>query len=783
MKKIFAMIALISLGFSAMATFRQNPNWTILPNQVKFSYTSSAPTSSSITAPSGGVPAGAQNGAYDESGNLLFYVVAGNVYNASGVSVGTLPTASYMAYINPQYQLINVNAFENNEIAIVPVPGTCRSYYIIYAIDGQPYGMPSTSFRPCLMYTTVTWTSGGVSVTPTSNLYFNTYSGGGTIVPKPAQMLSYDQSYTTSINGPNTGLAVSRAVSGSGATTLRNLFWVTPATIYEFTISASGIVPSSTPIAGAQLSGHQNGLISEVDMDYPTGNSAKLAWGDRPTTGTAELCLLTINSGLGSGNNPANYPLPAGNYQIYGQEFDAYGNIYVSSTLGIYKWAVATGTFTLLSGSSSYNSTQLETGSDGNNDASGNYINNIYAVSSAGKLGVISPIGSTIAASSLSSVTVSSSISYSGLYGTIYTLPDQIDGDQYVYFNGVPQAQAAFKINGTNLVSSSCSSPLQVNNCTSIALTNQTTGAVSYTIAVNSIDNSCNIISGTPYLAYNSGSITTLPTDLRSMPGTNGNWLALYAGLYQITITASNGCSSPTSQTGIIYVSGTPNATLFLNSVDASNVTVTSSGSLASGQIVAGDFTSCLNAGVSFNIQNSTGNITQWWKEVDEKISGTFVSQYSGGPYTSSLPTLSQALCGSCINNGNEYKLIIKLSNSCVSSPITISQLLLPNTACKTDILNGVSNVDGASGNSVTVYPVPVEEATALHISLVEPSQVSASLIDMEGRVVQVLAESKSMPQGETVLTINTALLQPGVYLYKVTAGGNNYSGRVVKAE
>lgn len=777
MKKLSMIVACLCIAFSASAFYRQMPNWTLLPNQIKFTSGTAAPTA--VAIPGAVSASNAENGVYDENNNLLFFVTGQTVYNASGTSVGNLPTATITTGTSPFYTTNNYNALEGNEIAIVPVPGACRTYYIIYAVDN--YTLPT--IINALMYTTVTCSGGSVTVSPTGNLTSNPAGAGGTVVPVQPQVLKHR---IVGTDFQATAIAVSRVDNGgTNGTATRSLYWVTYSDIYKFTISASGIVPASTPIVGTMTAGHENATIPEADLDYTGTTSTKLAW----TNGAHELCVLN----LGVSTTPSYYPLPVPiantiSSTMNGQEFDMYGNIYISQSTfyhptpstgavlgGIYKWTASTQTFstTALSGSTDYGNTQLEASYDGNLDASPTYINNIYGVSTTGKLGVINAAVGTFSASPLSSVTVSSTT----YYHNVNTLPDQIDGEFYSYFNGLGMPFADFYINGTSMPNATCSSPVQAYTCNPIALTNNSNNALSYSITVNSVNTSCTVISGGGYLSYSSGTITTLPSDLRAMPGTNGTWLSNHPGLYKVSITASNNCSSPATQTAIINVVSavSPSATLVLNSVNSSGQTTTSTpGTL---------FSTCLNAGVSFTVSNPTGTITSWQKKVEKSSGGTggpWTTVYSGTPSTGSLASVNQALCGTCINDGSVYRFTIEITNPCTSTPVVLSQLFQPNSACKTDETTGIG--DKEVGDFVSAYPVPLEKGSALHITLSRSARTSAYLTDMQGRVVQTIAESIQLPEGESILAIG-AQLPAGIYLYKITAGSKTFTGRVVKAD
>ena len=106
--------------------FAQQKTWTTPPK--KWNMTISTPSSSSL--PGGASAYSVANGAYAEDGNLLFYVQDNLIINSSGNFAGSLP-----AYNAPWSDCHDGLEIINSEIAIVPIPGTCKSFYVIYKME------------------------------------------------------------------------------------------------------------------------------------------------------------------------------------------------------------------------------------------------------------------------------------------------------------------------------------------------------------------------------------------------------------------------------------------------------------------------------------------------------------------------------------------------------------------------------------------------------------------------------------------------------------------------
>ena len=79
--------------------------------------------------------------------------------------------------------------------------------------------------------------------------------------------------------------------------------------------------------------------------------------------------------------------------------------------------------------------------------------------------------------------------------------------------------------------------------------------------------------------------------------------------------------------------------------------------------------------------------------------------------------------------------------------------------------------------------PSPVRQGASAHIvvHLPEPAPVQASLYDLLGRRLAVIAE-RTLPSGSNTLPLDTSGLPSGVYVVRVTAGPTSASVQVVVA-
>lgn len=711
---------LISLNSTA---FYQMKNWTLPPNKVYFNF-GSPPAVTALPGASS-TPYLAANGAYDENNNLLFYVMDGSVYNAAGSFVAYLTNGGYPT---PQ-----------REIAIVPIPGQCKKYYVIYFYQQGYVGEK-------LLYSTVDCS--GASVVVTSNL--------------PAQTL-------LSLSGNSAGIAVSKIVSGSGASAIRYLYSVGFPYVTRLTISSSGIGSAYTLLDFNAMPSPFPPFTSPSTMDPAeaelNSDGTLFAWGSQWTNKVYQISTS-------SPHTLTTYTI-SNVYGINGLEFDVNNCLWASaagSAGGIYKITPGTTpTYTLIGGTSSYSTTHIEQTNLG-----------YFAfVGSAGTFGYVDVGTNAFSTTALNiPITLYSNASYPGGM-TVYSLPDQIDFEDYSYFSGVPKATAAFQINGAT-TSATCGTSQQLYNCVPITLNNQSTGAVTYTLQVNSVDASCQVVSGGSYLTYNSGSISTLPSDLRGMPGANGTWLASHTGTYRVILTASNGCTTPTSQTAYITINAAPSAATANFSINnpVTGVPCYSSNVLSPCSLCTGAPT--------MNIASSTGTITYYTKRTEQLISGVWTTV--SGPTTVNVSGVSGATSvyvstgGFSYTPGAQYRVTVTVGNDCGSNSKICYVVAY---SCKTDGSDEVTGVvdERETGYAINLFPNPTNDNSTLTIELPERATASLVLTDLAGRNVTTVMDEQVLEAGSNSIALKTQGLPAGIYSYHLRLGTHAYSGKLVKVD
>lgn len=714
----------------------QMRNWTLPPNKVQMNF-GSTPVVTTLPG-SSTTPYKAANGVYDENNNMLFYVVDGNIINAAGTSIASLGSNTL------------------KEIVLVPVPGTCKQYYVIMARATPPVSIE--------LYRAIVDCSSGSAVISSNWTIFATQVGNGC------------------------GLAATKIISGEGSAAIRYLYAVSGGALKRYTITNTGIGSVlDMSSGGVNTLSNSQCKPSEAELNF---DGSKFAWGSYTETdskvyevSTAPPYTMTVYV---LSPNPKDQ-------RISGLEYDGSNNIWVSASSittlsnGIYK-IITSGSpsSVLISGTSNYNNTQLELSIYGL----------IHAISNSGTFGYIDPASNSFSTTALNIPIVLNSnvgltsISLSGPY----SLPDQIDNEEYAYFNGIKEAQPSFQVNGINS-SNVCPNPQGVFNCVPIAITNTSANATSYVLQVQSLDANCNPISGAGYLNYNSGTITTLPTDLRAMPGANGNWLATNSGRYIITLTASNGCTSR-STVARLQVNGTPTAVT--SCFKYRNSTTCNVPGVSGGATCATAISVCTNSPkISGDCSGGQFVNGSYDLVVDEySACGTFVKNV----INSTLNPLNSTADLVCLNLndftpsfnyfstntvGYKYSVTLTIRNVCSSSTST-SWFTDNFGGCKTDDeeLTTSLNEDELSivNTDIRFYPNPTNENAIIEFSTKGNDQVSLAILDIQGRVVLSMKNNAYYPIGLNKINLSTAGLASGAYTYLLKIADKSHRGKFVKS-
>ncbi len=371
--------------------------WTMPPNIFNVATQTVAPLPGGSTNPYVN-----SNGAFDENGNLLFYVYVSNgiqVRSATGALVGTLNVLPYTC--NTPNSMIAIN---QQEISIVPVPGVCKQYYVIWL-----YANPVLTGLT-LGYAKID-VSSGVSIAQQSTPVFCMPGNSGAI-------------------------AVTKILQNK-----RYLLTLANGSLRRHTITSTGIGSGIT--MASSLPG--NTFINELEVN-PNGN--RILYGD---VWQGNAYVSTVNVAAGTYSGTSTYTI-TGNGKVKGAEFNASGNMfYVCTTTGMF-WSTtgSGGAMVAIPNSSNYTNSQIEYGKDGY----------LYVVSNAGALARFHPTIMAITPLTAPPVTAFSNQVAGISQETAYRLPDQIDGEVYDY-----SACGVTLTTSQSLLSASCSPLYLATGC------------------------------------------------------------------------------------------------------------------------------------------------------------------------------------------------------------------------------------------------------------------------------------------------------------------------------
>lgn len=748
------------------------------------------------------------NGAHDIDGTLLFYVQGTNVMNPNGTVAGELGGT----FTSTGFYAQN-SAFIQGEIAIVPIPGECKKFYVIYV---RANGM----YDAATFYTKVDCSSGTVNVINNGSIvYF--YGPMGSSGPL---FHGYPAFPIGGTGVATAGIAVSQIVSGSNASALRYLYTCGTNGIIKYDITSSGI-NNATPFVIAGLTSSDYATL-ELEL---SPNRDYLAWssisGATPTN-YVHIIKLVTSTGI---YDPGTLKSTSLN-SIKGLEFDksAMPMLYViggTTALNIYaKINASTNAYTAITATGyDLSNSFLELGKNGR----------MYAIAQGAtpKLASIVLPSGAITAGFTKAIYFDSRHNYTpwSSVGSVYTLPDQVDGQNYNDFGGYsvvsinPLSINSLQLNysiGSGMIfiqQGDCDNGgiREVYTCNPVTLNTSFTGGTpsQYKIDITSVDASCVPVSGGTHMTYvgswTSGSVPS-SLDLRSLTDGSGNTLYTSSGNHYITVSVKNACGNITMQSGYFNVlSAIVNTNLEIYDYTNPGVYLLPSHSLSSPNLVG-------TASIGFRVNNSTGNFTSMQVKVDKYYSGTGTygnvltetKTYSGStaltyeslngycvPLSANAWAALPGVGASCTTNpgavtgekgffacsnglysyNNTYSLTVTLSNACGSSsayaiikPVAINQRLA-NTNTDTEI----------NGNKALIYPNP--SINEFNINLINNADdvYTINLYDVTGKLIKYIATNMAFTKGSQTIQVSTVDLPQGIYTYKINSTNLNTSGLI----
>jgi hypothetical protein len=802
--KHFKLLIAVAL-LCTRSLFAQQVHWVSPPNVW---YLASTTLSYGTMPWSTTNPFVVSNSASDQSGNILFYIHNNEVLKGSdGSSIGQLKPfyINGIRETNNDFGAVDGNNFEEigPEIALVPVPGACKQYYIIYSMGN---GISPSNF---LLYMKLDMAP-ATPVLSSPNAGFYPY-GSGSVYRQISNI------NTDALSG--VGVAISKKLSNGD----RYLFSGGRSSIYRHTITSTGIASVQLISNATDEPTLFNSLRNDCNELELSPDQQWLGWGN---TATSKLNAIKLNTSYTKISGASKSYALAG---IKGLEFNTGSTrIYVSEpVLGIRYADLSGTTLTSFASATTMNNTYLERAKNGR----------IYGVNNSGQLQAINESTSVLYAAQTSPLIYSNGTN-NAIYGQIvYHLPDQVDGEDISSF---PAPVASVKINGVSPAPTGCLTPQQTFGCSSaaITLTNSSTDAISYKIDLLSATTSC----GTYSLIHSTGVVTTFPTNAKNLPGSgsNGTWLQSHTGYFQIVVTASNLCGVQSVQTLYINVQSAPTGvfskfytkarTKQNQALTVGSCTVPASTSIQGREIkyyydaTTGTSTCDGTAGYNFlmehisvltpnkvgrtstslefpDISAGTGSMNYTVYMKCEKWSGsvwlpmhdpllyplgedlgegtTFVELDQLLQYDPSSPYYNAFTTASIMPNNAIARLTLTVSNECGNySSVQIIQI--DEDHLKIAVASGEEMSEDPEIIGLTTYPNPAAEAVNFTFNALEGDLIGISLYDISGRKAFGMIET-SKSNGEQVYEVPVSKLTPGGYLYKVEVNDRTFTGQIVR--
>ncbi len=637
----------------------------------------------------------------------------------------------------------SLNGYGLKEVAIAPGPGSCNTWCLFW-LEVSPLATLQFFYQEVV----VDQTTGAVSFGPYGEVAPNTMFGTG-------------------------GIAVSKVTGGTGE---RDIYIVTPYAVNRFHLSGLGVAfVSQTPYTQGG-----SAFICEADLS-PDGS--QLTWGSNNKVYKMTLGGAVTSITVGKGGS-----------KIQGVEFSADGNsiYYCHSTKGIERWRhndLPPNIDPLTEGGGSYTRTQLELAKNGY----------IYAVRDDGVLGRIQ--GLAVQATS----TIVSSDSPPPTGGSYFGLPDQVDGEDYNQWVGVPPvAINSYQVNGQVVYDfiDATHPPLLVYNCAPINLETALGGIITgYSLQVYSTDPVTGLqITGPGYLNYSGTFVGSPPSsiDLRCLTGAGCSLFnaAIAAGhfTFAVRLTIENRCGS-TSKLGHIKVFSAP--------VDAQaglqvNNTLTGIPCPASHNPSAPCPAGIYSA--SINLSNSQGDISYYQLTIDEVSCSTgalIANVYTGAqvPVSGVSGLTALALNGLTINGNTGYfanpawlgrclKITAVVGNVCGSSS-DYTYLNFNGQYFDDPNTEGRESASEQSAIAVTksllAYPNPFSDKLNISFSLGQASVTDLAVVDATGRIIIRPLSRSFLETGTHTLDVETETWPAGLYTLRLITSAGTESTSIVK--
>jgi len=684
--------------------------------------------------------------AFDEEKRLLFFVKYGAQPNAilfdgNGIQRGSLPAYQSTSRVN-QNGIPHVYSEWGREMAVVPVPGVCKQFYLFYV---QSSVIPSLTCCPSY-----------------SVLLRATIDCRGTT----PVVLSPPTPVDESLSEPFYGIAVSKETNG-----IRRLYFVNYANISSYVISSSGV-------SAATRYNLTNLQMQPLEADL-SPDGTRLAMTCSKSSGGVYLADINPSTGVVSNLRSGGIA----NAQTFGVEFSPdskklYYSGQTSSSGGIYELTLAT------NGSQQIVNTlanacfgsQLELAYDGL----------IYAGDDQDRLVSLNPATNAVALATSGGIVrrvppYCNSVPNRTALVT-RALPDQIDGQDYSYFFGLPAPQVSNLLGGGKLLGSrfrnlyTCQAPLP--------LTASLTNVLEVRVTVQQAEASGAVVAG----GYQNQTLWVPSNTSFDLATIFAGYLTNTPDYYQITFEGRNSCGNINRRIGLIRIN---------------NETLT-----AKFDFITGTEGEELVPSVDPNVPSEVGGIggavhftgnyafDSYKAVIEEYSNGNLTPICNVGPvsvpFGTTIIRLNDIVNNSLAPNsyagypdyfaqhlGRVYKISISLLSPCA---VTNEEIGYFTPVSSSYLSTPVNN--GNAPSAFSAYPNPVNN-NQMRVEYVLPTAQSVQV-----RVVDALTgQQRLLPlprtwqaAGPHRLDIDLSSLPAGAYLYRIEAE-QSVSKRFIKSD
>ncbi|GAA4351242.1 hypothetical protein GCM10023185_09740 [Hymenobacter saemangeumensis] len=609
------------------------------------------------------------------------------------------------------------------EMIVVPVPGVCREYYLIYTLGGPNGG--------AVCYARIQCPVGSAPVIATNSTILD---------------LTYRSRTLIAVSKPRP--------NGS-----RILYDVSDVGIRSFTINMGG---GFSALPSVPIPGVAGVMDAQWELDLAPDGS-KLAW---TMSGPVNKLFVATIDAAGSPGTIAEYSASG----ALGVEFSGNSQkLFVSApgSIRVLDYAMAVPALATVVGGADASETQMELAYDGL----------IYYVNTSGRLKTINPCDLIIATSPVTT-TLDKTAKF---WGSMYLLPDQLDGENYQY---VPNTAAPY-VNSARIDNQffTMGTTRNLYTCNPLALQASLLGVEEVRLSLyasNSAGAVGALICAEPWVRALPATVKTACSSYLANPANAGQY-------YVVKLEGRSVCGTVVQQSGRYFLNSLVPASVSLQFNPCTGMGILASSTSAAQPAEVGMY------GGGIDVAFGAGTYTNYQVDFEEYLpaSGTYVARgltvygtnTSGtNPTTIALSLLAnQADLGTGYfapgggGNNKIFRITVTVSNQC--GAVTLQGHFRPsNPNCRP--------APGPTGSSVSVYPNPLQRGPGqFTFTLPTTQRVSLAIVDaLTGCERLVLLQNSAYSAGTHTLKFDGSSLPQGVYIYRFVADTDTQTGRILQA-